>query len=410
MTRVSTSPSHAAEVRRLAKSQLARDASRKDRDYGVVPFNPLGLRVLPKALRRRLTAWRALNWTGYAAVIGAFEAVLRGAHRLDDALYPEWRAQPIDEPVFIIGNPRSGTTMLHRLVSMDEDTFAPLTMAHTFFPSVTLRKAIAAMARIDPKIPGRPGRRLVDGINRVFFSGWDGIHSTGIDKAEEDEAIFLLAMNTVNFCLMAPDMESLLPLAKSDEDDVVYQRRFMEFYEAQMRKHLYADGKSRRFLNKNVFMIGRLERLDERFPDARYVYLIRHPYEAIPSFLSMWWEKWISDDSEFPKIGPDTRILAELAVYYYERAMTLRERIGPERFHVVDYRDLVRDPCGTVHRIYDFLGMEIRPDFQRALEDATRDQKEYESRHEYSLADFGLSESWVYDRLAPLFEAFHFDP
>src|SRR5690606_4131468 len=102
--------------------------------------------------------------------------------------------------------------------------------------------------------------------------------------------------------------------------------------------------------------------------------------------------------------------LAELAVHYYHRALELRSRIGPERFHVVDYRDLVRDPRGTVHRIYDFLGMEVRPELKRALEEATRHQKEYESRHEYSLEDFGLSESWVYDRLAPLFEAFHFDP
>jgi omega-hydroxy-beta-dihydromenaquinone-9 sulfotransferase len=410
MSRVSTSPARSLHARRLTKSRLAREVSRKDPDYGVVPFNPLGFRVLGKALKRRLTPWRALNWAGYAVAIGAFEAVIRGAQRLDDVLYPEWRDQPIDQPVFIIGNPRSGTTMLHRLVSMDEAAFAPLTLAHTFFPAVTFRKTISAMARIDEKVPGHPGRRFVDAINRVFFSGWDGIHQMGIDKAEEDEAIFLFAFNTVNFCLMVPDMESLLPLAKSDEDDVRFQRRFMEFYEAQMRKHLFADGKNRRFLNKNVFMMGRLERLDERFPDAKYVYLVRHPYEAIPSFLSMWWEKWISDDPKFPKEGTDTRILAELAVYYYERAMTLREQIGAERFHVVDYRDLVRDPRGTVHRIYDFLGMEIRPEFQRALEDATRHQKEYESRHDYSLTDFGLSESWVYDRLAPFFDAFHFDP
>jgi omega-hydroxy-beta-dihydromenaquinone-9 sulfotransferase len=410
MTRVSTSPLVTSHVSVLARARILRAASQKKRDYGVIPFNPLGFRCVVDALRHTVTPWRAMNWAGYAVAIAGFEGALRVAQRLDDVLYPEWREQPIDEPVFIIGNPRSGTTMLHRLVSMDEATFAPLTLAHSFFPAVTIRRAISAMARLDPKIPGQPARRFVDAINRVFFSGWDGIHQTGIDKAEEDEALFLFAFNTVNFNLMAPHMESLLPLAKSDEDDILYQRRFMEFYEAQMRRHLYADGSRRRYINKNVFMIGRLERLDERFPDAKYVYLVRHPYEAIPSFLSMWWEKWISDDAEFPKIGPDTRILAELAVYYYERALELRERIGPERFHVVDYRELVRDPRGTVHRIYEFLGIEVRPELRRALEDATRHQKEYESRHEYSLADFGLNESWVYDRLAPLFEAFHFDP
>lgn len=408
MTRVATTPLVTARTSALTRAKLLRELSRKSRDYGVTPFNPLGFRCVAKALWNTATPWRVLNWTGYAVAIGAFEAALRVGQRLDDVLFPEWRDQPIDEPVFIIGNPRSGTTMLHRLVSMDEATFAPLTLAHSFFPAVTIRKAISAAARLDEKIPFHPGRRLVDAINAIFFSGWDGIHQMGIDKAEEDEAIFLLAFNTVNFSLMAPDMESLMPLAKSDEDDVNYQRRFMEYYEAQMRRHLYADGKNRRYINKNVFMVGRLERLDERFPDAKYVYLVRHPYEAIPSFLSMWWEKWVSDDAEFPKNGRDTRLLAELAVYYYHRALELMDRIGPERFMVVDYRKLVADPRGTVRRIYDFLGVEIRPEVNQMLEEATRHQRDYESRHEYSLEDFGLSEDWVYERLEPLFERFGF--
>src|SRR5690606_25242196 len=164
MTRLSTSPSRSAHVGRIARMELIREASRKSRDYGVIPFNPLGVRALGRALQNRATPSRAMNWAGYALAIAAFRGVIRGGQRLDDVLYPEWRDQPIGEPVFIIGNPRSGTTMLHRLVSMDEQTFAPLTMAHSFFPAVTIRRAISALAALDPKIPGTPGRRFVDVI------------------------------------------------------------------------------------------------------------------------------------------------------------------------------------------------------------------------------------------------------
>lgn len=408
MSRILPEPSAATLKKR--QIEILREASARERGYGKIPINSLGLRQVGRAFKATVTPWRALNWTGYAIGFGLFELGLRGAQTLDDLLFPEWREQSIDAPVFVIGNPRSGTTMLHRLLSLDEANFAPYTLAHSLFPSVGVRRLISLGAAIDPKIPGRPLRRFVDGINAVFFSGWDGIHELGIDKAEEDEATFLFSFNTMNFCLTAPDMESLLPLAKADEDDLEFQRRFMAYYEAQMRRHLYADGKNRRFLNKNVFMIGRLARLEERFPDAKYIYLIRDPYESIPSFMSMWWEKWVSDDANFPKDGPDTRMLAELAVYFYERAMKLRHEIGEDRFLIVDYRDLVRDAKGTVERIYDFLGLEASPEFCRELEKITATQREYESRHDYSLEDFGLSRQWVYERLKWLFDEFGFEP
>jgi hypothetical protein len=45
---------------------------------------------------------------------------------LDDLLFPDWRAQVIDSPLFIVGNARSGTTWLHRLISLDDKTFTTM--------------------------------------------------------------------------------------------------------------------------------------------------------------------------------------------------------------------------------------------------------------------------------------------
>jgi hypothetical protein len=42
---------------------------------------------------------------------------------LDDILFPDWKHQIVEKPLFLVGNARSGTTWLHRLVAMDEETF-----------------------------------------------------------------------------------------------------------------------------------------------------------------------------------------------------------------------------------------------------------------------------------------------
>ena len=47
---------------------------------------------------------------------------LRAAYLLDNLFYPDHQDQEIKEPVFIVGNFRSGTTFLHRLLNKDDQS------------------------------------------------------------------------------------------------------------------------------------------------------------------------------------------------------------------------------------------------------------------------------------------------
>ena len=59
----------------------------------------------------------------------------------DDLFYKEYQQQKLAQPVFIIGNPRSGTTFLHRLMARDERNFSYIRMWEVIFaPSVSQRK------------------------------------------------------------------------------------------------------------------------------------------------------------------------------------------------------------------------------------------------------------------------------
>ncbi|MFZ0716301.1 sulfotransferase, partial [Mycobacterium sp.] len=74
---------------------------------------------------------------------------------LDYVFYPSHRKQPIDRPIFIIGNPRSGTTFLHRLL-LGAGDMAALELWEMLFPAITARKLLGGIVpRLDKLSPAR---------------------------------------------------------------------------------------------------------------------------------------------------------------------------------------------------------------------------------------------------------------
>jgi hypothetical protein len=232
----------------------------------------------------------------------------------------------------------------------------------------------------------------------------------GIDKAEEDEATFALAFQTPAINLFVPYPEELEQLNFFDLQPKEDRRRFMQFYREVVQRHLFANGPDKTFINKNVFFGARIRSVLEEFPDAIFVYMIRHPYEALPSFLNMWRDKWKVHSPEIDDESPQAKALVKLAFDYYRYALACRRHVPRNQFHVVSYDDLVADPRGTVERIYDKLGFEISPAFAQELDAATSKQRFYESTHEYSLEQFGLTKREVYEALRDVFDEFGFDP
>ena len=112
---------------------------------------------------------------------------------LDEIFYPNYRKTKLEDPVFIISNPRSGTTYLHNLLCLDEERFSYFMLYHTFFPSILFYKFILLMKRIDSKL-NWVMRRFFEWIEKKVFKGWEHIHPMGFEKSEEDEGIFVLQM------------------------------------------------------------------------------------------------------------------------------------------------------------------------------------------------------------------------
>jgi hypothetical protein len=82
--------------------------------------------------------------------------------------------------------------------------------------------------------------------------------------------------------------------------------------------------------------------------------------------------------------------------------LSARERHDPAHFYDVEYRDLVRDPVGTVEAIYRYFDLPWSDDVRAAVtaEDEASRSGHRAPSHTYSLADFGIAEAEVDERFA----------
>src|SRR5690625_1788411 len=79
---------------------------------------------------------------------------------LDEKLFPAFHETEVGEPIFIMASPRSGTTLLHRLMSLDTQ-FTSYTLWQTLLPTLTAYKVVDKLSELDARL-GRPLDRLQD--------------------------------------------------------------------------------------------------------------------------------------------------------------------------------------------------------------------------------------------------------
>lgn len=365
------------------------------------------LPLVAASMRRHPTLRSTPMNLGISATWAAFRTLIQAAQRADDTLHPEWRETPVDRPVFIFASARSGTTMLHRLLSLDESRWATIKLYQTVFPTVTVERMFEAV-RADPQL-ARLTSAIPRMLDRRFFEGWKGVHTMGLDEPEEDEALFVYAGTSPTLTLLLPYADEVGVTAELDSLPPEEREPILDYYEASLRRFLHASGGGRRLLNKNVFTGPRLRSLASRFEDGQFVFLVRHPYESLGSYLSMWYRAWEVHRPEIAKDSDESRAFARMALRHYRESLESRSVLGDDRLIVVRYDDLATDPERTVTRLYDRLGESMSPGFRAELHAATSRQRDYRSEHAYSLEEFGISRAWLREQVPEVYDEFGFD-
>ncbi len=352
--------------------------------------------------------WRQLLATLVFLIVAIAVCILLFVFRLmDEVLFFRYRKTKIERPVFIVSNPRSGTTFTHRILCMDEERYVYMLMYHTIIPSVTFYKIVQAITVLDKRI-GRPFRRFFDWVDSWFFKGWEGIHPTGFNQSEEDEGLYIFSFLSVAICLVCPYMQEFGYLTIIDEMPERTRRNLRKYYRSSIQRFMYAEGRGKTLLNKNVITTGRLHTILDVFPDARIVYLIRDPESAVPSFISMFSAPWKWIAPQLAENSVEYRALGQIAIDLYNYFHKNKNKFNPENFYVIPYKNLTANPIQVIEEVYAHFEMDISEVFRGRLESHLNAPKKYKSQHSYSLEKYGFTKEEIEEKLGEVMVEYGF--
>lgn len=379
---------------------------------GFLRFTRLALFNTRKT-NRRLT----LRRVGWALVLYSLYPLLEGVTwaglGLDELVYGDYRQQEIQQPIFILGNPRSGTTFLHRLLALDERTFAWMpTWQILFAPSIVVRRACRWIASMDRRVGG-PLHQLLAAGER-YWQQKNYTHKQALLAPEEDENLLLHTWSSLTPWSFGSMLGEARFFTMYDQRVPRQEReRAMDFYRRCVQRHLYADGGrpeagERCYLAKNPAFNSRIESVLGTFPDARFIYVARNPLDAIPSFVSA--TRWVWDLLGDPiEYGSLNEYALEVASIGYRYPLEHLERLPRDRYCVLRFGDLIGDPERTAIALYEHLGFDVPSAYAQVLREERARARHYRSRHHYSLQALGLSRERIVAECADVFERFGFD-
>jgi hypothetical protein len=335
-----------------------------------------------------------VNWLGLA---------------MDAILFPAYRQVEVKGPVFIIGNPRSGTTFLHRLLARDEKNFSAMrTWEMLVAPSVTMRRMFWALSALDRRL-GRPAARVL-GMLEESWQADNVVHRVAMRAPEEDEYLLVHIFSCLKIWLYVAMLDEAERYTYFDsqmpEKD---KERIMAFYTRCLQRHLYAHNHGdKRYLAKDPHFSPVVDTLYRCFPDVRIIYLARNPLDMIPSYVSLKENEWrLLGDPE--KAYSSREYILDMARHWYTYPLERLDQASQDSYIVVNLNHLVNDARATVRKIYDRFGLEISPEFDEILRQATERARNHKSQHVYSLQKMGLTHAQIVATYRDVFERFGFD-
>jgi hypothetical protein len=327
---------------------------------------------------------------------------------LDDIFFPAYKTQPIEKPLFILGNLRSGSTFLHRLLSRDSETFTSLTTWDIYLtPSVTQKKITQFFSRLDNKFLGGFLHRVLFAIDRATL-GKIKIHPISFFQPEEDENIHLHIWDGYFVTFLFPFMDEFPNYQHFDEAlSPEHKRRIMSFYKSMLQRHMYATGK-KFFVAKNPAFSSKIETLVEFFPDARIIYLARNPLDMLPSTVS--WINYARRQFTDPK---ETWLyideIVDMTQHWYRHPLNYLDAHPSPRHLILNYDDLIQRPETVLHAFFEQFGYPAKPGLDEIVDKAVKETLSYNSDHVYSYEDMGFTREQIINLYADIFERFRFD-
>lgn len=302
-------------------------------------------------------------------------------------LQAHWRTSPsiagegVEAPLFVVGPPRTGTSILLELLALDPALRAPL-----------------AWEALHPLAPeGEDDRRQVAECEQEL---WADLHPEFLTMHElasdlPCECVHFLALDPIGpYWSMLYDAPSFTAWQLEHLEDLarVYRlhRRFLQTLQA-------GDGDRRRWLLKSPYHLGTLPQLFAEYPDAKVIHTHRDPRRFLASLVSILSALRFmrSDAVDVPALAAGMQLAYTM---FLDTSMAQRADGSLPAAGIVDshYLDLMADPVAQLHRLYEALGQDWPAGHDRRIRDyLAAKPKAAHGAHRYALADVGLDEDEV---------------
>ena len=294
-----------------------------------------------------------------------------------------------EEPLFIIGHWRSGTTLLHNLISKDEsytycNLYQVLFHGHFLTTESFVTKATAWLL---------PKTRPMDNM------------SLGWQHPQEDE-MFLVQKTLISPYLMLAFQEDTsiyddhFELTNlSEEKRAFWKQSLMTFL-----KKLTLKNPGKKILLKSPTHTFRIPVLLEMFPNAKFVFISREPYTVYKSGIHL--RKTLFLENGFCK--STFKGLEDMTLNLYRRLFDVYERdrhLIPEgNLHELSFEDLEVDPVEELRKVYENLNLPGFDKLEQNLKAELADHHEFR-KNKYEMEDEEMKRR-IYEKWKPAFERF----
>ena len=313
---------------------------------------------------------------------------------LDHLLYPAFRRVDLTgKSLFIVGNFRSGSTFLHRMLAGDESTFTAFTTWEIYLaPSITQRKIFKGLRIVDSWF-GSPLYRGLRAWDSRFLQAVP-LHSVSLWKPEEDVGLLLYIWYSLLSWFFFPDWEPIVNIVHFDKRiSGARRRRVARFYAGCLKRHLFVHGEEKIVVSKNPSFSPMIDTLSTYLPGSKFIGLVRHPVDTVSSvlgWLSFAWHFFADPVEKYPFKSQ----VIEMIQHFY-RCLRSAEHLESSIYRTVRFDALVNDTGDAVDAIYKFIGREMSELQRRNVRRETENAKQHTPDVRTRLELIGIDPRWL---------------